>query len=177
MKPITILDSRAFELTVKRLCSQLIEHHGDLSETVIIGIQPRGVLLSRRIRGLLENELGHDIAYGELDITFHRDDIRRRDSIPQPSSTDIEVQLDGKRVVIVDDVLYTGRTIRAGLDALISYGRPADVQLLVLIDRRFSREFPIQPDHVGKWVDAIDDQRVSVEWKEMEGEDKVILMA
>jgi len=112
-----------------------------------------------------------------MDITFHRDDIRRRDTLPTPSSTDLDISLEGKRVVLIDDVLYTGRTIRAGLDAMLSYGRPKDVELLVLIDRRFSRELPIQPDHVGKWVDAIDEQRVAVEWQEVEGADKVILLA
>lgn len=177
MKPVTILDSKAFGLTVRRLCSQLIENHADLTETVLLGIQPRGVLLSRRIRSILEEHLGKTIDYGELDITFHRDDIRRRDTIPTPSETRLDVSLEGKKVILVDDVLYTGRTIRAALDALLSYGRPADVELLVLIDRRFSRELPIQPDHVGKWVDSIDQQRVSVEWKEEEGQDKVIMMA
>jgi pyrimidine operon attenuation protein/uracil phosphoribosyltransferase len=154
-----------------------VENHGNLDDTVLLGIQPRGVFLSRRIKALLEEFLHKKVDYGEIDITFHRDDIRRRDSIPTPSKTTIDVSLEGKKVVLIDDVLYTGRTIRAGLDALLSYGRPAEVELLVLIDRRFSRELPIQPDHVGKWVDAIDEQRVAVEWKEVEGTDKVILLA
>lgn len=177
MKPVTLLDSKAFALTVQRLCSQLVEQHADLADTVLLGIQPRGVLLSRRLRSHLEKRTNSVLEYGELDITFHRDDIRRRDSLPTPSETNIDISLEGKKVVLVDDVLYTGRTIRAGLDALLSYGRPASVELLVLIDRRFSRELPIQPDHVGKWVDSIDEQRVAVEWKEVEGEDKVLLLA
>ena len=177
MQPVTLLDSTAFALTVQRLCSQIIEHHADLKDTVLVGIQPRGVLLSRRLRKNLEKKVGHAIDYGALDITFHRDDIRRRDTLPTPSTTEMDVSLENRRVILIDDVLYTGRTIRAGLDALLAYGRPASVELLVLIDRRFSRELPIQPDHVGKWVDSIDEQRVSVEWKEVEGEDKVLLLA
>ncbi len=177
MKPVILLDSAAFTLTVQRLCSQIIENHGDLSDSVLVGIQPRGVLLSRRLKRVLEEEFKLQVHYGEMDITFHRDDIRRRDTLPTPSSTDLDISLEGKRVVLIDDVLYTGRTIRAGLDAMLSYGRPKDVELLVLIDRRFSRELPIQPDHVGKWVDAIDEQRVAVEWQEVEGADKVILLA
>ncbi len=176
MQPVTILGSKAFGLTVGRLCHQLIEDHGDLAGTALIGLQPRGVLLARRLRSELQRILGkEDLQYGELDITFHRDDFRLRATPPAPSSTQLDFVLDERRVVLVDDVLFTGRTIRAGLDALLTFGRPASVQLLVLVDRRFSRELPIQPDYVGKWVDSIGDQRVTVEWKETDGQDRVQL--
>jgi pyrimidine operon attenuation protein/uracil phosphoribosyltransferase len=141
MRALTILEGKAFGLTVQRLCHQLIEEHGDLSGTALIGMQPRGVLLARRIRNELANIVPkNQLLYGELDITFHRDDFRQRAVTAGASSTNLEFSLDDRRVVLVDDVLYTGRTVRAGLDALQSYGRPRDVQLLVLVDRRFSRE-------------------------------------
>lgn len=175
MRPVTLLDSHAFGLTVTRLCHQLIEDHGDLRNTALIGLQPRGVLLCQRLRKELQVITKRELLCGELDITFHRDDFRQRAVTATPSSTTIDFSLDGRHVVLVDDVLFTGRTIRAGLDALLSFGRPASVQLLVLIDRRFSRELPIQPDYVGRWVDSIADQRVSVEWKETDGKDRVLI--
>jgi pyrimidine operon attenuation protein/uracil phosphoribosyltransferase len=176
MSSISLLTSKAFGLTVERLCYQLIEDHGDLEGLALIGLQPRGVLLARRLRTELLRIIGKEnLAYGELDITFHRDDFRHRATPPQPSMTQLDFMLDERKVVLVDDVLYTGRTIRAGLDALLAFGRPSSVHLLVLIDRRFSRELPIQPDYVGKWVDSIGDQRVTVEWKESDGADQVLL--
>ncbi|MBL0126021.1 MAG: bifunctional pyr operon transcriptional regulator/uracil phosphoribosyltransferase PyrR [Flavobacteriales bacterium] len=176
MKPVTLLASKAFGLTVQRLCHQLIEDHGDLEGVALIGLQPRGVVLARRIREELKRIIGKELlAYGELDITFHRDDFRHRSTPPTPSITELDFDLNDRKVVLVDDVLFTGRSIRAGLDALLAFGRPASVQLLVLIDRRFSRELPIQPDYVGKWVDSIGDQRVTVEWKESDGQDRVLL--
>lgn len=176
MSSIPLLPSKAFGLTVERLCYQLIEDHGDLEGVALIGLQPRGVHLSRRLRSDLMRITGAErFDYGELDITFHRDDFRHRATPPAPSSTRLDFMLDERRVVLVDDVLFTGRTIRAGLDAMLAFGRPASVQLLVLIDRRFSRELPIQPDYVGKWVDSIGDQRVSVEWAGVDGRDQVML--
>jgi pyrimidine operon attenuation protein/uracil phosphoribosyltransferase len=178
MQPLTILTSDAFGLTVGRLCHQLIEDHNDLQGVALIGLQPRGTLLARRLRSELRRILGKEqLHYGELDITFHRDDFRHRTSLPSPSATQMDFSLDDRKVVLVDDVLFTGRTIRAGLDAMLAFGRPASVQLLVLIDRRFSRELPIQPDYVGKWVDSIADQRVAVEWKEVDGADRVTLQS
>jgi pyrimidine operon attenuation protein/uracil phosphoribosyltransferase len=172
----TLLTSVAFGLTVERLCHQLIEDHGDLRGVALVGLQPRGVLLARRLRSELHRILGAEhLAYGELDITFHRDDFRHRSSPAAPSATELNFSLDERKVVLVDDVLYTGRSIRAGLDALLAFGRPSAVQLLVLIDRRFSRELPIQPDYVGKWVDSIAGQRVTVEWREHDGADRVTL--
>ncbi|MBK7085261.1 MAG: bifunctional pyr operon transcriptional regulator/uracil phosphoribosyltransferase PyrR [Flavobacteriales bacterium] len=175
MQAVPILDSKAFGLTVNRLCYQLIEDHDDLRNTVLLGMQPRGVLLARRIRRELGRILAHDeFLYGELDITFHRDDFRQRTLAP--STTQLDLSLEERKVVLIDDVLYTGRSIRAGLDALLSFGRPSAVQLLVLVDRRFERELPIAPDYVGRWVDSIAGQRVSVEWKESEGRDQVLLL-
>lgn len=176
MRAVTLLTGKAFGLTINRLCHQLIEQYGDLSGVAIIGLQPRGILLARRLRNRLKEVLGKELlSYGELDITFHRDDFRHRSSPSAPSTTDLSFDLDDRVVVLVDDVLFTGRTIRAGLDALMAFGRPASVSLLVLIDRRFSRELPIQPDYVGKWVDSIGDQRVTVQWKETDGQDRVLL--
>ena len=176
MSSVPLLTSKAFGLTVDRLCYQLIEDHGDLNGVALIGLQPRGILLARRLREVLKGILGKEVLqYGELDITFHRDDFRQRGSLPQPSITQLDFSLDDRKVVLVDDVLFTGRTIRAGLDAMLAFGRPSAVQLLVLIDRRFNRELPIQPDYVGRWVDSIGDQRVTVEWKETDGADRVLL--
>jgi len=178
MSAFPILTAKAFGLTVGRLCYQLIEDHGNLEGVALIGLQPRGILLARRLRTELGRITGtQEFRYGELDITFHRDDFRHRATPLAPSATQLDFMLDGRKVVLVDDVLYTGRTIRAGLDALLAFGRPASVQLLVLIDRRFSRELPIQPDYVGKWVDSIGEQRVTVEWKEIDGADQVLLHA
>ncbi len=175
MEKQVILNKRHFELTLKRLCHQLIESHNDFSETVLIGLQPRGVNVVKRLKQELETILGHDVKCGFLDITFYRDDFRRREKPLIPSVTNIDFSIEGKKIVLVDDVLFTGRTIRAGLDALLAYGRPSKVELLILIDRRFNRDLPIQPDYVGHSVDTLDAERVSVEWKEIEGEDKVIL--
>ncbi len=176
MQPVTILGSKAFGLTVERLCHQLIEDHADLDGVALIGLQPRGINLARRLRKDLRRILGKEmLQYGELDITFHRDDFRHRATPPSPSATQLDFSLDDRRVILVDDVLFTGRTIRSGLDAMLAFGRPASVQLMVLVDRRFSRELPIQPDYVGKKVDSIDGQHVIVEWKEIEGQDRVLM--
>ena len=175
MERQVILNSRRFELTINRLCYQLIENHNDFSETVLIGLQPRGIHVLTRIKERLETILGHTVVCGNLDITFHRDDFRRRESPLIPSATNIDFVIEGKRVVLVDDVLYTGRTIRSGLDALLAFGRPKKVELLTLIDRRFQRDLPIQADYIGKTVDTLISERVSVEWKEVEGEDIVWL--
>jgi pyrimidine operon attenuation protein/uracil phosphoribosyltransferase len=175
MERQVILNSRHFELTINRLCYQLIEIHNDFSNTVLIGLQPRGVNLVTRLKEQLESILEKEIVCGNLDITFYRDDFRRREMPLIPSATNIDFVIEGKNVVLVDDVLYTGRTIRSGLDALLAFGRPEKVELLTLIDRRFKRDLPIQADYVGKTVDTLKSERVSVEWEEIEGEDKVVL--
>lgn len=175
MKPKILLNSKQFELTLTRLCFELIENHNQFADTVILGIQPRGTYLSRRMVNQLNHLLNKNVIYGELDITFYRDDFRRRPEPLAANKTTINFDIENKKVILIDDVLFTGRTIRAALDALMDYGRPDSVELLVLIDRRFSRHLPIQPDYIGKTVDAIESERVKVEWKEMEKTDQVLL--
>lgn len=176
MDKVLLLNPKAFGITITRLCHQLIENHKDFSSTAIIGLQPRGVFLAKRICAELENILEKTkIQSGALDVTFFRDDIRRKDPII-PSSTQIDFIIENKKVVLVDDVLFTGRTIRSGLDAMLAFGRPRKVELLTLIDRRYARHLPIQADYVGKEIDSIDSERVKVEWKETDGEDKVWLI-
>ena len=175
MEEQVILNSKHFELTINRLCYQLIENHNDFSETVLIGLQPRGIHVVTRLKSRLEEILGKAVVCGNLDITFYRDDFRRRETPLIPSATNIDFVIENKKVVLIDDVLYTGRTIRAGLDALLAFGRPTKVELLTMIDRRFKRDLPISADYVGKTVDTLVSERVSVEWNELEGEDKVVL--
>ncbi len=175
MEKQVILNSKHLELTLKRLSHELIESHNDFSDTVLVGLQPRGIYVVSQLKKQLEIILGKEIVCGNLDITFFRDDFRRREKPLIPSITNIDFSLENKKVVLVDDVLYTGRTIRAGLDALLTFGRPSKVELLVLIDRRFRRDLPIQADYVGKMVDSLISERVSVEWEEIEGEDKIVL--
>ena len=164
-------------ITLDRLTAELIENHKDFSNTVIIGLQPRGIYLADRIVHLLRHQLPEsNIQYGKLDITFYRDDFNTTAELHIPTETNIDFSLDGKNVVLIDDVLYTGRSIRAGLDALLDFGRPKSVELLVLIDRWFSREVPIQPDYVGKTVESVTDQKVKVLWKDLDGVDEVILL-
>lgn len=173
----TLLNNAQLDLTLQRLAHQLVENHIDFKETVIIGIQPRGIYLSDRIVQLVKKITGKkDIAYGKLDITFYRDDVHTSSDIQVPSYTDIPFSVEGKKVVLVDDVLYTGRTIRSAMDALIDFGRPERVELLVLVDRRFSRELPIHPDYSGYTVDTILTQKVKVNWKEKDGSDEVVLL-
>ncbi len=172
-----ILDSKKFALTIDRLCYQLIENHKDFLDTVLIGIQPRGIHFSSRIlQRLREIRKNDNIQYGVLDITFYRDDFRRGEKVHTASDTTIDFSIEGKNIVLIDDVLYTARTVRAAFDALLDYGRPAKVELLVLIDRRLSREMPIQPTYVGKTIDAIESEHVKVDWKEIDGEDKVVIL-
>lgn len=171
-----ILDGIRFKLTVERLCHQLIENYGSFENTCLIGIQPRGIYLAERIKNRLEELLtikGFD--FGKLDATFHRDDFRRTDTLLIPKPTEMDFLVDKKRVVLVDDVLYTGRTIRAVLTALQHYGRPSSVELLVLVDRRFNRHLPISADYIGLTVDTLDRAYIKVEWKEMVGRDRVVL--
>ena len=178
MQKRTLLDGKKFQITIKRLCQQLIENHPDFSNTVLIGIQPRGSYFADRIKYELSTILDNKaLKKGNLDITFFRDDFRRKDGLVSASSNTIDFIIEGKEVILIDDVLWTGRTIRAALDALLAYGRPAKVELLVLIDRRFSRQLPIEPDYIGLQVDSVDSQLVKVSWKETEGEDKVILLS
>jgi pyrimidine operon attenuation protein/uracil phosphoribosyltransferase len=172
----TLLTSEQFALTFERLCFQLIEDWGDFSGACLIGIQPRGVLVADRLYQRLKELTGNQgIEFGKLDITFYRDDFRMPEGPLSPHPNEIEFIITGKKVLLVDDVLYTGRTIQAALAALQHYGRPSSVELLTLVDRRFNRHLPIQPDYVGISVDALDEAYVRVRWQEIHGEDAILL--
>lgn len=174
MEPKLILEKKAFELTIIRLCYQLLETHNDFSKSVIIGLQPRGIYLAKRLSAELGRILKKkDLKTGSLDVTFFRDDFRKKELIP--NATQLDFSTEDKNVILVDDVLFTGRTIRAGLDAMLAFGRPNDVELVVLIDRRLSRNLPIQAKYVGKTIDSVASEKVKVEWKETDGEDRVWL--
>lgn len=161
-------------ITIQRLAHQLLENHLDLENTVLIGIQPRGIYFSNRIVAQLKAEVDPGlIHYGKLDITFYRDDVRT--GLHELNQTDIPFSVENRKVILIDDVLWTGRTIRAALDALLDFGRPAKVELCILIDRRFSRQLPIQADYTGKSIDSIITQKVKVFWKEKDGKDEVAL--
>lgn len=176
VKPKIILDADRMDVTIKRLCYQLIEVHNRFENSVIIGLQPRGVFLARKIQAELQKILKiKNVPLGELDVTFYRDDFRKKELIP--NRTTIDFIIEDKNVVLVDDVLYTGRTIRSGLDAMLAFGRPKDVELLVLIDRKLSRHLPIQAKYVGKTIDSIASQKVKVEWKETDGKDRVTIIS
>jgi pyrimidine operon attenuation protein / uracil phosphoribosyltransferase len=163
MQKKLILDSDLLNITVSRLCQELIENHKDFSNTVIVGMQPRGIYLAEHIHRNLTKILKRNVPLGYLDATFHRDDFRRREIPVKASENRIPFIIEGKHVVLVDDVLFTGRTIRAALDAMIAFGRPAKVELLVLIDRKYNRELPVAADYVGKYVNTLASQRVLVE--------------
>jgi len=177
MSPKVLLNTKEVNIILHRLACQLIEKHTDFSNTVLIGLQPRGIFLAQRIKALLiENYNLSEVHLGLLDITFYRDDFRRSDKVLEANSTEIDFLIENKRVVFIDDVLYTGRSIRAALTAIQSFGRPSEIELLTLIDRRFSRHLPIQPDYRGRQVDAINEEKVLVNWKESSGEDAVYLI-
>ncbi len=177
MSQKVLLTSKEVNIILHRLACQLIENHLDFSNTVLIGIQPRGIYLANRVKSLLENEYKiNDIKLGFLDITFFRDDFRRSEKQLEANKTQIDFLVEDKKVVFIDDVLFTGRSINAALTAIQSFGRPSEVELLVLIDRRFSRHLPIQPDYRGRQVDVINNEKVIVSWNEKDGEDAVYLI-
>jgi pyrimidine operon attenuation protein / uracil phosphoribosyltransferase len=175
-----LLDAAAVERTITRIAHELIERNTELEALALVGIHTRGVPLANRLRLLVAERSGVLVGTGAVDITFHRDDVLVRDggsplhAQPIVRGTELDFPLAGKTVVLVDDVLYTGRTIRAAIDALLEYGRPARVQLAVLVDRGH-RELPIRPDYVGKNVPTASTERVSVELIETDGRDRVIL--
>ena len=172
-----LLSQDDITITVRRLCQQLIESHDNFDNTIIVGVQPRGSLLSKRIINKLESQLRDiKIESGNIDISFYRDDLRRRETPIVPEVMDMNVIVEGKDVVLVDDVLYTGRSVRSALDALMTFGRPKSVELLTLINRRFSRHLPIEPNYVGKTIDVLDTEKVIVEWKEINGNDRVLMV-
>jgi pyrimidine operon attenuation protein/uracil phosphoribosyltransferase len=177
MSQKVLLNATEVHIILNRLACQLIENHEDFSDTVLIGIQPRGIFLAERIKKLLTDTYKiENVKLGYLDITFFRDDFRRSEKILEANRTQIDFVVENKKVVFIDDVLYTGRSINAALTAIQSFGRPEEVELLCLIDRRFSRHLPIQPDYRGRQVDAINEEKVKVSWVENEGEDTVYVI-
>lgn len=171
-----ILSSQHMDLVINRLCRELIENHNNFEDTVLIGVQPRGTLLGKRISRCIKEILNlHSLKLGLLDISFFRDDFRRREDPIEPQSIDVDFSIESKKVVLIDDVLYTGRSIRAAIEALMALGRPKKIELLILIDRKFSRDLPIQPNYVGSTINIIDSEKVIVEWKELNGRDQVVL--
>jgi pyrimidine operon attenuation protein/uracil phosphoribosyltransferase len=165
MQKRLIVSNQLLDIMLQRLAHQLIENHVNFSHSVILGLQPRGIFVAERLHQKLAAILGFPIRTGQLDITFHRDDFRRRESPVAANATHINFHIEDQKVILVDDVLYTGRSVRAALDAMIAYGRPASVELLVLIDRRYTRHLPIEAKYVGKYVNSLPTQRVLVEWK------------
>ncbi len=176
MKGRLIIDKKRLEIIIQRLCFELIENHNFFENTVILGLQPRGIYLANRIVQCLKNtQADCQVKIGSLDATFFRDDFRRKKEPLIPNLTQVDFIIEDKKVVLIDDVLYTGRTIRAGLDAMLAYGRPELVELMVLIDRRYSRHLPIEPSYVGLAIDSLAEERVAVEWNETDKTDRVIL--
>ena len=171
-----ILNKESIVITIERLCHQLIEEHNIFDNTVLIGVQPRGAYLNNRILKKLELIMPKSkIESGNVDISFYRDDLMRRDEPIVPEVMDINLSVEGKNVVLIDDVLFTGRSIRSAIDALMTFGRPKSVELLTLIDRRFSRHLPIEANYVGKTIDAIESEKIIVEWEETTGIDRVLM--
>ncbi|NCU03135.1 MAG: bifunctional pyr operon transcriptional regulator/uracil phosphoribosyltransferase PyrR [Chitinophagaceae bacterium] len=163
----TILSNEQLQLTIQRLSHQLIENHYPFTDTVIVGLQPRGIFLADKIVNSIRTSYpAVKLHYGKLDITFYRDDVHKE--LHVANQTTIDFDIENKNVILIDDVLYTGRTIRAAMDALVDFGRPAKVELLVLVDRRFNRQLPIQPDYTGKAIDSILSQKVTVDWEKPE---------
>ncbi|MBJ7882735.1 bifunctional pyr operon transcriptional regulator/uracil phosphoribosyltransferase PyrR [Gelidibacter salicanalis] len=177
MSQKVLLNAKEINIILHRLACQLIEKHNDFTNTVLIGIQPRGKFLADRLAQILKDDykIKH-IQLGHLDITFFRDDFRRGEKPLEANTTEINFIVEDRNIVFIDDVLYTGRSIRAALTAIQSFGRPNEIELLTLIDRRFSRHLPIQPDYRGRQVDAINKEKVKVNWVENEGEDAVYLV-
>src|SRR5438876_920549 len=176
-----LLDGEAIGRTLSRIAHEIIERNDDLDAVALVGIHTRGVPLSQRLRRLIEERAGLELQLGQLDITFHRDDVHVRDGQaprrrqPLVRDTKLDFELEGRTIVLVDDVLYTGRTIRAAIDALFEFGRPARVQLAVLADRGH-RELPIRPDYVGKNLPTARDEHVRVQLLEVDEVDRMLLV-
>src|ERR687895_343261 len=176
-----LLDAEAIGRTLSRIAHEIIEGNPDLDQVALVGIHTRGVPLAHRLRGLIAERVGDEVALGTVDITFYRDDVQVRGSEaplhPQPvvRATKLDFPLEGMTCVLVDDVLYTGRTIRAAIGALFDYGRPARVQLAVLADRGH-RELPIRPDYVGKNLPTARGERIQVQLVEVDEVDRVLLV-
>ncbi len=166
MKKRIIIDNQLLQITLDRLCQQLIENHDDFSNSVILGLQPKGIFLAERIKKKLSEILNKEIMIGYLDATFYRDDFRKANNPLKANTTKVPFIIEDKKVILIDDVLYTGRTVRAAMDALIAFGRPEKVELLALINRKYSRDLPIQAKYIGMEVNCIETEKVLVELKE-----------
>lgn len=177
MSPRMLLRGEALQFTLERLAHHLIENHGDFSNTLLVGLQPRGADLARALVERLNAAGCPQVELGFLDSTYYRDDFRRRDEPLSANKTDMPFLVEGKRVVFIDDVLYTGRSVRSAMDAIHAYGRPSEIELLVLIDRRLSRHLPIQPNYVGKTVDVVSTERIRVHWSPEDGDHTVELIS
>ena len=171
-----VLNAKEIQITIQRLVHQLIENHRDFQNSALIALQPRGIFLAQRIKKLiLENADLSEVKLGYLDATFFRDDFQRKDHFLEPKKTDIPFLVENLDVIFIDDTIYKGRSVRAALSALQSFGRPTRVELLALIDRRFSRNLPIQPDYTGRAIDTSDDEVVRISWLEKQGRDEVYI--
>ncbi len=167
MAKIHLYSKQRIDITLSRLSQQLAENHGNFADSVLLGLQPRGIFLAERLRSRLQALEGEELPLGYIDPTFYRDDFRRGEAGPlRPNATKVPFLLENKRVVLIDDVFYTGRTVRAAISAMLAFGRPAKIELLVLVDRKYSRHLPIEPDYIGRSVNTIQSQRVIVEWQE-----------
>ncbi len=170
----TIMDTDQIRRAIKRIAHEIVERNTGVKNIVAVGIRRRGVYLAERIATYLETIEGEEVPTGILDITLYRDDFQTMTSKPVIGKTEIKVDITNKVIVLVDDVLYTGRTVRAALDELIDFGRPRQIQLAVLVDRGH-REFPIKADYVGKNIPTSEREQVEVHLREFDGEDEVIL--
>ncbi len=166
MQKRLLLNHKHLSITISRLCHQLIENHDSFENTVLLGLQPRGIYLAERIKKILHENGKTHVPLGYLDITFYRDDFRRRDELLSPSETKMPFDIENKEVILIDDVLYTGRTIKSALDAINAFGRPAKVEFMALIDRIYSRHIPVEANYVGKYVNTVLSQKVLVELTE-----------
>jgi len=171
-----ILNEAEVDILISRMTRQLIENHNLFENSILIGVQPRGIYVANRLRKKLKELSGIEVTTGAIDTTFFRDDFRRKDKPLLPSVNNIDFSIESKKIILTDDVLFSGRTVRAAMDALMTFGRPSSIELLVLVDRRFSRNLPIEANYVGKYIDTLSNERVEVMWKETENIDKVILV-
>jgi pyrimidine operon attenuation protein / uracil phosphoribosyltransferase len=172
----TLLDAEGLERTLSRIAHEMIERNDDLGRLALVGIHTRGVPIAERLVALIEERTGEEVELGAVDITFHRDDAVAGREQPVVHATELDFELRGMTVILVDDVLYTGRTIRAAIETLFEHGRPARVQLAVLVDRGH-RELPIRPDYVGKNLPTARSERIQVELAEIDGADRILLVA
>lgn len=165
MQERIIVSKSHFNIILTRLAFTLIENHFPFQNSLIIGIQPRGVFFSEILASKIKSIKNLEkLNTGKIDITFHRDDFLNNEKVHLPNFTQLNGNIDGKNIILIDDVLYTGRTIRAAMDALLEYGRPARIELLTLVDRRYSRELPVQPNYTGIEVDSVNSEKVKVIW-------------